>query len=105
MSEQSERQERPTQYPGIRRAALAIAYDNGGINRYRSERQMFDEFERWITHQPADILPAIDAWLLDLSDEHLNLICAGDEVEQAEILQSAPPFTDKLLTDYFDEVC
>jgi hypothetical protein len=92
-------------YPGIRRAALEIAYDNGGINRARSERRMLGEFERWIARQPVEILPSIDAWLGGLSNKDMVTVCAGEESEQAAILRSAPPFTDKLLNDYFDEVC
>lgn len=94
-------------YPGIQRAALEIALDNGGINRFRSKKQQSREFERWIAKQPADILPAIDAWLSCLSDKDLNTLCCGGEgePETEAIRQFAPPFTEQLLNDYFDEVC
>lgn len=94
-----------SEYPGITKAALAIAYDNGGINCVRSEKQMRRELGKWIARQPNEPLPAIDGWLSGLSDEDLEIVCAGDQEQASLILQGSPPFTDKLLTDYFNEVC
>lgn len=93
------------QYPGIYKAALLIALDNGGINRARSRDRQKREFERWLPSQPADIFPAIDEWLSSLSDDDLEIVCCGGDDEQDEIMKSAPPFTDDLLNSYFDEVC
>lgn len=94
-------------FPGIRRAALEIALDNGGINRFRSARQQGREFARWLARQPEEILAPIDAWLSGLSDEEMFELCCGgqDEPEVEALRRKAPPFTDKLLNDYFDEVC
>lgn len=96
---------RPAIYPGIRRAALEIALDNGGINRFRSEKKQGRELDRFLAKQPDEILPAIDAWLAGLSDDDLLTACCGEQTEMEALLSSAPPFTDKLLDDYFDEVC
>lgn len=92
-------------FPGIKRAALEIAYSNGGINRARPQQAMLGELSRWLDRQPAEILPAIDEWLAVLSDEDLRALCDGEQAEADAILQLAPRFTDKLLADYFDEVC
>ncbi|TIM13840.1 MAG: hypothetical protein E5Y67_15275 [Mesorhizobium sp.] len=92
-------------YPGIKRAALEIAYDNGGINRMRSEKTMLGELARFLERQPEEILPAIDAWLSALSGDDLQTVCAGEQSEVEVLLRGAPPFTDSLLNDYFDEVC
>jgi hypothetical protein len=35
----------------------------------------------------------------------LETVCCGEQNEQSAILRGAPMFTDKLLNDYFDEVC
>lgn len=94
-----------SEYPGIRRAALQIAYDNGGINRHREEAQMLREFDRWIARQPNEILPDIDAWLASLSGDNLETVCCGEGSEQLAALKTAPPFTHELLNDYFNEVC
>lgn len=95
------------EYPGIARACLLIALDNGGINRERPVARQRRDMERWIAKQPQEILPAIDAWLAALSDEDLDAFCCGgeDEPETEAIRATAPPFTDQLLNDYFDEVC
>lgn len=95
------------EYPGIARACLLIALDNGGINRYRSVETQKRDMERWLAKLPADILPPIDAWLAALSDEDLDTFCCGgeDESETKVIRATAPPFTDQLLNDYFAEVC
>lgn len=92
-------------FPGIKRAALEIAYDNGGINRHRSESAMLQELERFLARQPSELLPDIDRWLLALSDSDLETVCCGEERDQLSIVKSAPPFTHQLLDDYFNEVC
>lgn len=92
-------------FPGIKRAALAIAYDNGGINCTRSQKRMLGEFRRWLEKQPQEPLPEIDAWLASLSDDDLETFCAGEHSEMMALMSGAPPFTDKLLNDYFEEVC
>lgn len=95
-----------TQFLGIRKAALAIAYDNGGINRVRSERQMLREFNKWLARNSLEpYLPAINEWLSGLSNDDLSTVCGGEYSEAQAILDSAPPFTDSLLNDYFNEVC
>ena len=92
-------------FVGLYRAALAIALDNGGINCVRSVRQQKREFERWIAKQPQEPLDDIDAWLSALSDDDLQTACAGEHSEMQALLESAPPFTDRLLNDYFEQVC
>lgn len=96
-----------THYPGIARAALLIALDNGGINRHRSQQQQERERERWLATQPEEILASVDAWLATLSDDQLEQVCCGGEgePEREAVMADAPPFTDELLNSYFDEVC
>jgi hypothetical protein len=94
-----------TRFPGISRAALEIALDNGGINRFRPPKQQQRELSKFLERQPQEILPAIDAWLASLSDDDLSTACCGEHSEMEAILLTAPPFTDQLLSDYFDEVC
>ena len=93
------------EFKGIKRAALEIAYDNGGINIYRSERKMVGELERFLAKQPIEILPAIDSWLAGLSNEELSNVCCGEHTEMQAAMAFAPPFTDQLLNDYFEQVC
>ena len=92
-------------YPGIARAALEIALDNGGINRFRSEKKQRKELANFLERQPQEILTAIDSWLASLSEDDLQTVCGGEASEADEILKSAPPFSSQLLNDYFYEVC
>jgi len=92
-------------YPGIARAALAIALDNGGINRGRTVAKQRRDLERFLAKRPDEMLLPIDAWLSKLTDEQMSVICCGEHEEMRAALVAAPPFTDDLLAEYFDEVC
>ncbi len=94
-------------FPGIWRACFAITIDNGGLHRDRSERRVKEEFEVWLP-QIEDTgvdLAVIDSWLAALSEDDLGTVTAGEMKEMKEKMNSAPPGTEKLLNDYFDEVC
>ncbi|WP_158966199.1 hypothetical protein [Chachezhania sediminis] len=91
-------------YPGITAAALEIAYDNGGISRFRPEDQMRAELDAFLARQAIALGP-IDRWLADLPQSDLETVCAGDQDEAKAILATAPPGTHDLLNRYFDEVC
>lgn len=93
-------------YPGITRGCFLIALDNGGLNRHRPAAKLRSDIATWCSAQPMD-LQAIDAWLAALSDADLDTVCCGGhgEPEQVELLAKAPPFTDALLDDYFEQVC
>lgn len=92
-------------FPNIYRAALEIALDNGGINRTRPVEQQRREFYQWLAKQPSEPLPDIEAWFGTLNDEQLRSAVSGAEPEDQALLATAPPFTDDLLTRYFEEVC
>jgi len=94
-------------YPGIARATLEIALDNGGINRFRSAQKQRKELASFLANQPDGMLQIIDEWLSSLSDERLSLVATGgqDEPETVAAKEGMPPFTEDLLNRYFDEVC
>lgn len=95
-------------YPGIAKAALEIAYDNGGINRHRTEAGHRRDLNRFLDRQtlPVDVLVAIDGFLSELSDDDLLLVTAGEQSEAEEFLRTkaAPPFLGALLNDIFEKV-
>lgn len=95
----------PDRFPGIKRAALAIVLDNGGINRYRTESRMYRELGRFLSRQPEETLATIDAWLTSLTDEEFSSACSGAAPEDMALLQGAPPFTNDLLDAIFEKVC
>lgn len=94
-------------YPAITRACIEISYDNGGVNRTRSEKQVRRELSAFLDRWPpgSEHLSAIEAWLAKQSKEAISTICCGEYSEQQTALKDAPPFTDQLLNNYFDEVC
>lgn len=96
-------------YPGIYKAALEIAGDNGGINRGRSEAQHRLDFDAFMSagQLPAGALKAIDAWLSALTDDEMHVVCAGEEAEMLAFIRDrqAPAFTLELLDEIFGEVC
>ena len=90
----------------VYRACMLISRSNGGVNRTRSEKQVLHETRRFLDLLPyRDELPAIDAWLGKLTPEQFETVCDGEQSEADAILHDAPPFTDTLLNDYFEEVC
>jgi hypothetical protein len=106
----------PKSILGIRRAALEMAYDNGAINRERSEEDFLKRLEEWLSNSCATIdhsglrtsfiisLNEIDAWLVGISDEAMLIICSGEEVDAKTALFKAPQGTDALLNAIFEEV-
>ncbi len=65
-------------YPGIKRALVAIAYDNGMVNREQTEwLALYDMFlavtKKYTTLQIADV----NRQLAALSDEQLDEVCCG----------------------------
>jgi len=83
-----------------------ISYDNGGVNRYRSEVQVLREMQRFVDSRPYNAeLKAIDDWLGTLTEGQMETVCAGEMSEADAILVAAPAFTETLLHEYFEEVC
>lgn len=97
-------------FPGLKKAFLEIAYDNGGINRERSEETMLEEASQFLYNNAFKFeYEPMSKWLDELSKEDLSTLCAGEHSEGQEILMRLPPLlrkrTDTLLNQYFDEVC
>lgn len=91
-------------YPGITRAAVEMAYDNGGVNRDRSEATVVRQLARFmdgIGIEPWQ-LRDIDRWLTDLSEDDILTAVAGEETEMLELMRKGPPFAHKLLCDIFE---
>lgn len=92
-------------YPGIVRAALNMARCNGGINRYRSEKDCLRSLELLLAEASVALdLRAISEWLAALSEEDLLTVVDGDETEAAELVKSAPEGTQMFLDEIFNKV-
>lgn len=93
-------------HDGITKAALEIAYDNGGINRYRTEEDALIELNTFlVAHGHKYDLTAIDKWLVSLDEDHLAACCHEEEETMLKALEGAPSGTHDLLNEIFEEVC
>lgn len=80
-------------WPGLKRAALEIAYDNGMINRCCSEDDWLRSLDQVLGAEgvyDAD-LERWSEWLLTLSEDELSTVAAGEESEMLAIMANAPP--------------
>ena len=97
--------------PHIYSVAREIAYDNGGINRERSEEQQRREFDEFIGSEGYDFadLKKIDEWLTNLNSQQIQILAAGEETERMALIATVPhefqQKLDQLFDNYFDEVC
>lgn len=95
-----------TPWPAITQACLWVALDHGGVNRHRSQKKVRAEIAAWLAKQPPEMLDDIEPFFVGMTVEEFYDKCMGEETETAAYLaEHAPPFTDDLLTRYFDEVC
>lgn len=91
-------------FPAIAKATLEMSYDNGGINRDRTEADCMKALDEVLSAEGVyyNDLTAIDAWLATLTEEQMQVVVAGEETEMKASLANAPPHADALLNDIFD---
>lgn len=87
----------------IKKAFLALSYDNGGIHRTRSEQEMLREAEHFLSTRSED-LTAIDEWLGTLSEKDFYDALTGEIHDMERVLFRAPPGTEDLLNWFFQEI-
>lgn len=96
---------RTEEFPGIKKACLLIALDNGGINRDRSEAMQEAELETFLAARAWPELKRIDEWLSGLSEADMETVCAGEYSEMQAAMETAPAELESLLCDYFEGPC
>lgn len=80
-------------YPGLKRAALEIAYDNGMINRFEPKAEYLSSLDQVLAdYFPAD-LETWSKWLNDRSDEAIQIITCGETTEMEALMAIAPTST------------
>jgi hypothetical protein len=90
------------QFPSIVKAAIEISYDNGGINRFRTEEMMLDDLEVFLNTKDQFVLSMVNRDLKSLTEEELHIACCGEETEMKELYLLA--VTYELLNEIFNEV-
>jgi hypothetical protein len=83
-------------YPNIKRAGLELSYCNGGINRERAEDEALAGMETGLADgAPINWTPvdykAMDMVLSTFTDEELNMLCDGEDVDQQVLLLKRAP--------------
>lgn len=89
-------------HPNIYKASAHMARSNGGINRFRTEDDFKDALAKVMMHSPHD-LDAIDQWLSTRTDAQIETLVDGEQSEMQRELEGAPPGTDMLLNDIFED--
>lgn len=91
-------------WPGLRRAALAIAYDNGMINRDQTEEQFLRETATTLGQNISGDRFVVEAFFDLLTQDELDLVCAGAEHEVEAFLaeRNAPPAVPAYLCAIFE---
>lgn len=89
-------------YPSIVKAALEISYDNGGINRFRTEEQMLSDLENFLKSQDTFTLQYVEKDLISLTEEEFQTACTGEQTEREELYLLKA--TDDLLNEIFEKV-
>jgi hypothetical protein len=73
-------------YPLLRKAALAIAYDNGFINRICAEAEWMERVDAYLSSETEKALTESEEILSQLLDGELNKVACGDMDESDALL-------------------
>lgn len=92
-------------FPGIQEVALAIALDNGMINRNRSKESFLAECDNVLATRSNGDLISLEAWVQTLTPEEREELAAGED-DEIEILEAASPRDQRgeHLADIFKEI-
>lgn len=74
-------------FPGIKKVALEIAYDNGMINRSFTESDFLSKVDEILGSDGVDFadLKRIDDWIATLSENEIQVLAAGEHVEMVAL--------------------
>jgi hypothetical protein len=93
--------------PTVRAAVLKIAYDNGCINREKSETELLHDCELSLLFGICDrpMLERVESFLSSLTPEEFETVCIGEETECKKIIESKKAQeTEKLLNHFFESM-
>lgn len=78
-------------FPGIKAAALAIAYDNGKINRFETQEDFLKRVGAVLVKYSPKTVEEINAWLVSLSEAEIDVYCTGESSEIEEMNDEGAP--------------
>lgn len=90
-------------FPGIRKVALEIAYDNGMIDRDNPEEAFLQKVDEIVAADGVDysVLKQIDDWINTLSEEEIQILAVGEHVEMVALTSK---FSDPEKLDIFNDI-
>lgn len=99
-------------FPSLKKAFIEMSYDNGGINRGRTEQDAIDATRAVLLdgdHWADEELTRFDEWIATLTAEQISMLVAGEETEMKNLISGglfSPDHErlDTLLNELFD-VC
>ena len=92
-------------YPGIKRIALLIAYDNGLVNAFCPEEEWLSGLDDVMGAEGVDQsdLVKLDAWCVTLTDEEAETLAYGEQKDTQAIIMKCPqPELCGLFDDIFE---
>jgi hypothetical protein len=96
------------EFPSLRKAYLAMEYDNGGIFRGRTEDDALTEASAVLKDTAGTELQLVDEFISTLSDEELETL-AGGEHNDVLLIEARGPIRDdgvnlvqRIMGDLFD---
>jgi hypothetical protein len=92
--------------PALTNALKTIANEFGGIGHLKRSSAIETRIHNFLaTHDLQDQLPAIEAWLADLTeDEREDVACDAVYNFTSALLSTAPAFTSTVLDQFTDMV-
>lgn len=95
-----------TRYPNLTKAVVEMAYDNGAVNRDRTEENLLQRLDDYLGQTGHDHarLAEMDDWFAGLTNRQISVAVAGEESEMQALLATAPWDTGVFLDGVFDEV-
>lgn len=93
------------EFAGIKRIALLIAYDNGIVNRLRTEEQWLQDLDPIIGADGVDHadLVILDVWCMTLNDQEAENLAAGEHNDMIAVVEKCPnPDLCNLFNDIFE---
>jgi hypothetical protein len=89
-------------YPTITKALLIMAYDNGVVNRSRTEKEVLEKADNEIADQTDKQLSKFENELAQYSESDLDTICAGDQDDPT--VKSVSSKTNYFLNTLFESM-
>lgn len=92
-----------TELKAVKKAALAVAYDNGLVHRYRPEQDFLDRVWALCSTKDPIALLVYEYFLRAIGDADLETLCCGEDEDQKKLAALCPrPGLTEFLNEVFE---